>query len=89
MQDRHQNLTKEQADELAKALAVIGYIEVEYNGYLDHVDDADAMFLFNPTTKKGLSIWISDPDDQLIFDEYYMSDVEKQFNIEVFKKRKK
>ena len=84
----YRNLTEEQAKDIIAALKTLGYEEVDYNGYEDHIDNADTIYLFNPTTKKGMYIAISDPTDQQCFDEHFVQDVDEQFDENLMEKGK-
>lgn len=79
---KHKHLEKNEK-EIVEALKAIGFIQVKDNGWTDHVDEAERILFYHPEIKKGLDIWLSDPGDQQVFDEYYMQEVNDKFGTKI------
>ena len=86
MRKAKNNDSIEKENEIIKALEALGFVHVEDHGYTDHYDDAERILFFHPGIKKGLEVCISPPDDQQVFDEYYMQEVDEKFGTKILRK---
>ena len=73
------NWSKMKFKDVEKALNSIGFIFVKNEEMGGPPIESNILYFYNPELKEGLYIAIGKIDDQFVFDEYYTTQVHKQF----------